>query len=1434
MNNFIKHKYILLPLLAFISTVAMGQNINTPNKIGPLGTQVNTASGNLYIPRNDVYIPSRGFDINLTFYYNAFFFDTTMGFGKGWTCSYGIQYKNDAANGKTIFWGDGREEAYKFNGGNYIAPKGFFNTLTQYQPNKYLLTQLDGTQYYFDNATHKKITKLIEPNGNFINFLYTDSLLTTITNTAGQSITLTYNTNGSLATVVDAITTPTRTYSYTYNTNGNLTQVTDPIGGSNKYTYLTNGPMKTMSDKNNNTIDIIYYNDYTVSEIVGCNKRQNFSYDTVSRVTVVTDYLANGNNQTTKYEFKKFEDFIWLTKKTGNCCGYNMTFEFDDVGNIIKQTDANANTTLFTYDNKGNVLSTTDALGQKMFYTYSNTYYDVLTSTDAMGNTSTMTYDSRGNLIQMLEPTGLTTNITYNALGDVLSITDPRGNTTTFTYDTYGNLLTANAPLGIVISFVNDARGNVLSSTDPRGFTNSATYDLLDRLLTTTDPYGHTNQLTYDAEDNLITSKNENGQINSFAYDASNRLVKITNALGNKNYFTYDAMDNLIKAVDALGNTSLLYYDNLNRLTSIKDAVGDITSFSYDGNGNMTNSLTAMGRSITNTFDKLDRLIKSEDNNGILGTMEYDKNGNVIKTTNATGAITTYSYDVLDRLKKITDPLGNSSSYIYDNNSNVLSNTDRNGNTVNYVYDVLNRNTSTIDNNGFVTSVTYDASSNVTAVTDENNRTTNYVYDNLDRLTKTTYPDTKFLQYTYDNIGNLINKKLTDGNNISFVYDSLNRMTAKILPNSNNFTYQYDALNRMVAAINNTATVNMTYDALSRLTSESLNGKTTRYNYNVAQRLQTTLYPDSTSIVKAFDTRGRLSSIAKNNNNIASYQYNNANQIIAKTFANGITTNIQYDAANRLSNITTGAIQNSSYIFDKEWNKKSIVRNNIPTNSEEYSYDAGYRLTNAKKGAIGGPTTVNNTYSYDAVGNRTAANFTGVNTNYTSNNLNQLTNSNNGTQNINFTYDDNGNLTYDGSFYKTYDAEGKILKDSASPTNKIIYSYDAFGRRTQKNVNGNLLNYVYAGLKQIELRDGNTDTLLNRTVFGSFLAPIYSEKNNEKYYYHQNELNSVEAITNTNGNLVERYDYDVYGKQTIYDNNNTTQTNSLASNRFGFTGQEYDKETGNNHFHYRQYSSKTGTFNQRDPIGYDDGMGMYQYVGNSPTNKIDLMGLRGRTPATSPSMGTPSSWEGPSSDPGFTQFLQKLYKAGKNTKDVQSTVNGMTELALHYSESEMTAYEQKLISIVKSTQLAKVSGLLKSVFLIDKLRKLKNELFKNCRDWKKIGVLSTEAAISSASLWGTLQKLGARKLLSAGSTRLLGIIGLLDVSSYLTTKKSLITNVVDLPSNLYEIGKNIKYTPIVIKNGAIDFKDGMHQAGVNWKTNFLEGAARNPYFHDRN
>ncbi len=1204
----------LLPLVLFIFSAITGtaQNINKPNKMGPMGTQVNTQTGNLFISRNDIYVPARGFDIVVGFSYNSFNFEQNNGFGNGWSSAYSIKYKNDTASSKTISWGDGREDNYTaISGGGFQSPKGFFNTLTQYQPSKYLLTESDGTKFYFDNSIHKRITKIEEPNGNYINFNYTDTLLTSLVNTAGQSISFTYNGSGNLASVVDAITAPTRTYLYTYDGNKNLTTVTNPLGGTNKYSYLINGPMKTMTDKNNNTVDIIYFNNFSISEIIGCNKRVSFSYDTATNITIATDHLTTGSNQVTKYGYKKLGDQVWLSSISGNCCGYNLSFEFDGNGNKIKETDANGNVYNYTYDARGNMLTMKDPLNQISTYTYSTNYNQVTSYTDPKGNVTTITYDANGNLTQLIEPGNTTFTATYNSNGDIVSSTDPKGNIYAYSFDAYGNPISVSGPNGYHATLANDARGNLLSFTDARNNTNTVEYDILNRLKKIIDPVTNALQFNYDAEGNVISAINKNNETSLLNYDASNRAVKFTDAMGHQTEMSYDGMNNLIAAKNALGNSVSLTYDNRNRLSSSKDALNNSSNIGYDANGNITSVNLPNGQSLTYTYDNINRVTGISDISGTIGSYTYDKNNNITSYTNGTGAMVSATYDSLNRVTKVTDPLGFSTLLIYDKNNNIVSATDKNGAVINYTYDSSNRVKTYTDKNGFVITVGYDVAGNATQVKDQNNNITLYTYDSLNRLKTTTYPDGKFMQYSYDKKSNITSKRLTDGTTISFQYDSLSRIIAKTLLGGQVYTYGYDALNRVISAANSNGTVNLAYDALNRITSETFDGRTTQYSYNIAGRTQTTIYPDSTIVTKNFDTRNRLTGIAKNNTTIVSYQYNNANQVTVKNFANGVISNMQYDFANRLSNISTdgGSIQNTAFTYDKERNKTSINRLNDPALSEQFTYDNGHRLTNYKRGIIGGTPIIQNTYSFDAVGNRTNANLNGTNTNYTSNNLNQLTNSNNGSQNINFIYDNNGNLTYDGIFYKTYDAEGRLLKDSSAPLNVLSYQYDAFNRRVQKIFNGVPFKYSYSGMAQIEERDGNTNNITGKTIFTSFLSPVLNEKNGNSYFYHQNELNSVEAITNSSGNLTERYQYDVYGKPTIYDGSNNIMPSSLAGNRFAYTGQEYDSANGNYHFHFRNYSPTTGTFNQRDLIGYGDGMGMYQYVHDNPANGVDILGL---------------------------------------------------------------------------------------------------------------------------------------------------------------------------------------------------------------------------------
>lgn len=111
------------------------------------------------------------------------------------------------------------------------------------------------------------------------------------------------------------------------------------------------------------------------------------------------------------------------------------------------------------------------------------------------------------------------------------------------------------------------------------------------------------------------------------------------------------------------------------------------------------------------------------------------------------------------------------------------------------------------------------------------------------------------------------------------------------------------------------------------------------------------------------------------------------------------------------------------------------------------------------------------------------------------------------------------------------------------------------------------------------------------------------------YYYHRDGLGSIAAISDENGNTVERYNYDVFGRVYIVNTDGTPLEGSLIGNPYYFTGRMLDSETGLYYYRARMYSPALGRFLQTDPIGYADGMNWYAYCGNNPVILLDPSGL---------------------------------------------------------------------------------------------------------------------------------------------------------------------------------------------------------------------------------
>lgn len=1147
---------------------ALGQSTPAADKGNPEGSEFPSQnmgcsldpilinSGEFTESYSDFVIPSRAMPLEISRTYRSQRSFNNR-FGYGWYFNFYMRLQR-LSNGNMLLINGETTTKVEFTvtaAPEYTSPNGTYQLLRNNGDGTHTLTNPDGLQYIFD--LDGKLTFKRDRYGNQISYEYDVAKLLPV---SGKSAYL--------------ITSDAVVLAYDYK----LIKMTDTVGRVVNLDYYADGRLKTITDFAGRVLKYEYTND----NLTKVTKPVTAEYP--SGVSFVYTYDANHNLQTAQ---NARNQQIVLNK-------------YDTTDRVYEQTYCGGTATL-AYDTTAKKTTVTDRKGFITIWTY-----------DAAGHITQKEDRTAG--LRAGEPTSYITKYTYNQHGEISSATFPRGNMITYSYDSSNVDPRARGNVSVI--------GRRINSTGTTLFTQINYESRYQQVKRVYDSKNYLYQYTYDYE--LLTTDpryGTKGSLVTIEQPAVSGVKPTTNMY-------YNSYGQITKLIDPNNNqTEYDYYPATGYLKSVKQdgaGINALTQLTYDTYGNIDTITDAENHPTNFDYNELNQLAKVTSALGFQTKYFHDEDGNVkqiqrqVDVLATQWQITNMTYTAFGKIETLTDPLLRKTTYGYDNNQNLASVLDSNNKLSQYLYDERNLLFKALDANTpqGVTQHDYDINGNLVKITDAKAQVTNYTYDLFDRLTRTTYADAKFSDFVYDNNSNLITHITPSTKTINYVFDELNRLRQKNFPlaASLNSTYTYDIGSRLTDANNVAASIHYNYDKLNRVDDTKTTLSTVVYNmdydYYKNGLRKKIVYPSTRLVEYTYDNDNQLDLIKVNGVTAVDYNYDPLGRRLTKTLNTGAVqqqSSYSYDLADQLASVTntllpsTKISQYSYPLYDNAGNRKQLNRTigagAIQTTN--YTYNNVYELT-----AVTGAQT--HSFTYDNVANRKTANGTA----YVANNLNQYTTAGA----VSFTYDGNSNMSFDGVNTLTYDEENRLA--TATKTGSAAsYAYDAFNRRVSKTVNGTTTVFVYDN-DEVIADYTSAGSLTAEYLYGSGLDEVVSmQRGATSYFYHYDGLGSVAEVTNAAGSIVERYDYDPYGKATIFDSSNVVLTASAVGNRYMFTGRELDAETGNYHYRARIYNPTIGRFLQRDPIGYADSMNLFQYTGNNPTNYIDPHGLVFETPS---------------------------------------------------------------------------------------------------------------------------------------------------------------------------------------------------------------------------
>ena len=613
---------------------------------------------------------------------------------------------------------------------------------------------------------------------------------------------------------------------------------------------------------------------------------------------------------------------------------------------------------------------------------------------------------------------------------------------------------------------------------------------------------------------------------------------------------------------------------------------------------------------------------------------------------------TRFNWCYCGSLQDLYDPEGNRTHWDYDISARLLGKTYADGKKFSYTYDLAGRLKTVTDSKSQVKTHSYFTDSQLKQITYTASQiatpNVSFTYDPVYGRLQTMTDGTGLTTYAFHPVdgttlgaGNLhtIDGPLAN-DTVAHTYDALGRMKTQSINGVANTTTVniYDALGRVESLTNPLGTFQHTYDSVNLLpkTVSAPNGLTTTFDYHTAAAdLRLKEIKNQLSGNAPLSTHGYIYSPE---GNIKSWSqttdtnpaktwgvaYDRADQLEAATLTNSSAVVQEHHAwrYDKIGNRTSR--QNGPQITQTTHNNRNQITSEEPggwmrvrgTTDE----GASVRVKSNANPFTNAATTSANEFSAWVRASPGANSVTIEATDYT--NPTPYTTSKGWSVNIIGqsrvpSYDLNGNTETNGSGHTyQWDAENRLVKITYADNSSTEFQYDGLSRRariTEKTASNTITSdkrYLWAGGNQpAEERDAAGSIVLKQYhPQGEFILAATAPLN--KLFFSHDHLGSVRELVDANGTLQTRYDYDMWGKRV--------KLSGTPDSDVGYTGHHQHAKSGLILTWYRAYDAEAGRWLSADPLEMvtgemaemlPEGPNLYSYLGNSPMNGIDPLGL---------------------------------------------------------------------------------------------------------------------------------------------------------------------------------------------------------------------------------